>query len=56
METKKKFDCLEMKKIIQQKINKETKDMSPKELLLYFNGNKNTNKINVQKSKKLVRV
>ena len=53
METNKRFDCLEMKNAIQQKIYAETKDMSPKELLIYFNGNKTTEK-NRQKSKKLV--
>jgi len=54
MKTNKRFDCLEMKSAIQQKIYAETKDMSPKELLLYFNGNKNTEKKKVIKSKKLV--
>ena len=39
METKKKFDCLEMKYNIQQQINAETKNMSSQELLLYFNAN-----------------
>ena len=56
METKKKFDCLEMKSAIQQKIYAETRDMSAKELLLYFNGNKNAGKAGVKKPKKLVRV
>ena len=56
METKKKFDCLEMKRTIQQKIYAETRGMSPKELLLYFNGNKNTGKASIKKTKKLVRV
>ena len=54
METNKKFDCLEMKNTIQQKIYAETKDMSPKELLMYFNGNNPPKKKPVKKSKKLV--
>ena len=54
METNKRFDCLEMKSNIQQKIYAETKGMSPKELLLYFNGNKNTEKKTVKKTKKLL--
>ena len=56
METNKKIDCLEMKSLIQQKIYNETRGMSPKELLLYFNGNKNAGKAGVKKPKKLVRV
>ena len=39
MKTKKKFDCLEMKQNIQKEIYAETKNMSTKELLLYFNNN-----------------
>ena len=45
-----------MKSTIQQKIYAETKGMSSKELLLYFNGNKSAEKTGVRKSKKLVRV
>jgi len=54
METNKRFDCLEMKTVIQQKIYAETKDMSPKELLIYFNGNKTTVKKTAKKTKKLI--
>ena len=54
METNKRFDCLEMKSNIQQKIYAETKGMSPKELLLYFNGDKAKEKKNNQKVKKLI--
>jgi hypothetical protein len=39
METKKKFDCIEMKRGIQRQVYAETKNMTTKELLLYFNGN-----------------
>ena len=56
METDKRFDCLEMKSNIQQKIYAETKGMSPKELLIYFNGNKTTGKKTVKKSSKLVHI
>jgi len=55
METKKKFDCLEMKNTIQQKIYAETKGMSTKELLHYFNSNKIVKKTATKKSKNLVR-
>ena len=51
METNKRFDCLEMKNTIQQKMYAETKDMTQKELLMYFNGNKTTEKKAVKKSK-----
>ena len=54
METNKRFNCLEMKDTIQQKIYAETKDMTQKELLMYFNGNKTAKKKPVKKSKKLV--
>ena len=43
-----------MKNTIQQKIYAETKDMTRKELLIYFNDNKTTTKQTVKKSKKLV--
>jgi hypothetical protein len=35
----KRFDCIEMKARIQRQIYDETKNMSVKELLRYFNGN-----------------
>jgi len=34
----KRFDCIEMKTNIQRQIYNETKDMTVKELLRYFNG------------------
>jgi len=37
MKNNKKFDCLKMKEKIQAKILKETKGMSDKALLEYFN-------------------
>jgi hypothetical protein len=36
----KRFDCIEMKTNIQKQIYNETKNMTVKELLRYFNGNK----------------
>jgi len=35
----KRFDCIEMKTNIQRQIYNETKGMTVKELLRYFNGN-----------------
>ena len=55
METKKKFDCLEMKSTIQQKIYAETKGMSTKELLLYFNDNKKSGKTDIDIKKSVAR-
>jgi hypothetical protein len=43
METRKKFNCLEMKQNIQRQVYAETKNMTSQELLLYFNG-KNSEK------------
>ena len=37
--TEKRFDCIKMKTDIQRRIYDETKNMSVKELLHYFNGN-----------------
>jgi hypothetical protein len=37
--TAKRFDCIKMKTDIQRRIYDETKNMSVKELLRYFNGN-----------------
>ena len=34
----KRFDCIAMKTEIQRQVNNETKNMSVKELLRYFNG------------------
>jgi hypothetical protein len=39
----KQFDCIKMKRSIQKQIYAETKNMSVKEVLNYFNGNHNTN-------------
>jgi hypothetical protein len=36
MKKKKSFDCVEMKRRIQEKIYEETKDMTPEELVAYF--------------------
>jgi len=36
MKKKKSFDCMEMKRRIQEKIYEETKDLSRKELVAYF--------------------
>jgi len=35
----KQFDCIKMKSIIQKQINNETKNMSQRDLLHYFNDN-----------------
>jgi trans-2-enoyl-CoA reductase len=43
MENKKQFDCLKMKQDIQKQIYAETKNMTSKELLQYFNNNKKEN-------------
>ena len=36
MKKKKRFDCVEMKRRIQEKIYEETKDMTRDELVAYF--------------------
>jgi len=36
MKKKKKFDCVEMKRRIQEKIYEETKNMTREELVAYF--------------------
>ena len=42
-DTVKRFDCITMKTDIQRQIYNETKNMSVKELLHYFNGNDKAN-------------
>ncbi len=36
MKTRKTFDCVEMKRKIQEKIHEETKDLNREELINYF--------------------